>query len=238
MGESADRHERAIAECGEMVERLARRLHRAMGQRLDLDELIQIGTLGLLEASERWDPELGASFESYVYFRVQGRMLDGLGKLTGVTRSNLRAARRVTAALSHQESLTDVPGTMSTLRSASAYLADAIQGAVHVGDLVAVMEQVAAEEDTDGPYGERPSAGLERAAVREAVSSVLGSLDPQESWTLREHYLGGRTLAELGAEVGVSRSWMCRVHLRALENARNLLAEQGLDASAFFEATS
>jgi RNA polymerase sigma factor for flagellar operon FliA len=238
VGDKADLHARALAECGEMVDRLARRLHRSLGSRVDLDELRQIGMVGLLEASERWDPSLGASFSGYVYFRVQGRMLDSLGKLTGVSRSNLRAARRIAAGLSYQESLSDVPGPQASMQAASDYLQEAIRGAVSVGDFVVVMEQSAAEDSLDGEFGDRPSASLERADVREAVTSVLDTLDPQEAWLLRAHYLQSRTLVELAEEFGVSRSWMCRLHLRALRNARARLEARGLDSASFFGATS
>jgi len=61
-----------------MVRKLAGRLARKLPPSIEVDDLIQAGSIGLLEASERWDESSPAEFSTYAYRRVLGAMLDSV----------------------------------------------------------------------------------------------------------------------------------------------------------------
>ena len=61
-----------------------------IGAAIELDELISIGTIGLMEAARRFDPSRGTVFATYARYRIRGRMFDGIGAISGIPRKTWR----------------------------------------------------------------------------------------------------------------------------------------------------
>lgn len=64
------------------VYKMAVRVYRQLGRRVELGDLVAFGTEGLLEAADRFDPSRGAKFVTFAYYRIQGSMMDGVRKLS------------------------------------------------------------------------------------------------------------------------------------------------------------
>lgn len=220
-----------------LVHGVVSKLLRQFNLRVDREELVQLGMLGLVEAADRWDPEGGASFAGFAFFRVQGAVLDGLGKVTGVTRSQLRLARRVARSMSYQESLADEATPNPRPEEAAEWVTRALGGVTFVAEFSELLESTAAEDVSDTDMHAPADKRVQKAQQKKVLLEVLEALDEKSRWVLVEHYVNGRSLRELGDEIGVSRSWTCRMHTRALGLARDLLEERGLSVDAFFGAT-
>ena len=81
-----------------LVRAIAHKISRKLPRTLELDDLIDYGMVGLVEASQRFDPEGGARFSSYSYYRIQGAIYDGLRKFGWLNRAeyaHVRAERGV-----------------------------------------------------------------------------------------------------------------------------------------------
>lgn len=76
-----------------LVRGIARKIHAQLGGRMPLDELVSLGSEGLVEAAYRFDPSTGARFKTYAFYRIRGAMLDGVGTLAPLTRSAYRRLR-------------------------------------------------------------------------------------------------------------------------------------------------
>src|SRR5215208_5280289 len=87
----------------ELVKRIAYHLAGRLPASVEVDDLIQAGMLGLLEASANYSAGRGASFETYAGIRIRGAMLDGLRKLDWAPRSVHRKARAVATAIRELE---------------------------------------------------------------------------------------------------------------------------------------
>lgn len=184
-----------------MVERMSRQLRRRIGPRVSREDLMQIGMLALVEAAERFDAERGVPFELWAAPRVRGALIDGLASLTGLSRTHVRAITAYNNA--------------STDERASFSKAPAV--------LTIVDGELAEDLFDHGQCVTLPRDPADDSLRREAFHHVLTALDQvatDERELIRSHYLEGRTLAQLAEERGVSRSWLSRLHQRALHRVR------------------
>ena len=86
-----------------MVYRVARRMAARYPSSVELDDLVSIGTMGLIDAAERYDEKICNSFAGYARIRVQGAIVDALRKADWVPRSVRNRARNIHAAKANLE---------------------------------------------------------------------------------------------------------------------------------------
>ncbi|MCC6510007.1 MAG: sigma-70 family RNA polymerase sigma factor, partial [Pirellulaceae bacterium] len=82
-----------IAEGQALVRSLALRIYRNVPVRVDLDDLIAYGEVGLAEAARDFQPDRGNQFSTYAYYRIRGAIYDGLAKMTWTSRARYRKMR-------------------------------------------------------------------------------------------------------------------------------------------------
>src|SRR5690242_6462862 len=100
---SARDTEALVMRHAELVKRIAYHLAGRLPPSVEVDDLIQAGMLGLLEAASNYAPNRGASFETYAGIRIRGAMIDALRKLDWAPRSVHRKARAVAAVVQEIE---------------------------------------------------------------------------------------------------------------------------------------
>lgn len=98
--DDALRNELALAELPR-VRRLAARMHHELARRVDVDDLVQVGMIGVLQAAERYDPERGLRFSTLATLNAQGRMLDEARVVDPATRLQ-RELQKTCAQLAEQ----------------------------------------------------------------------------------------------------------------------------------------
>ena len=205
---------------GALVRGLAVRCRRALGLQTDLEDLVQLGMTGLLEASSRFDASQGVEFSTYAYPWIRGAMLNGARQFSGLSRAQVRAVQRMQVmsevagyVATADESLTSAEQIWMTLGAVSdaAEVSDAFDG----GDTDAGFEA--------SPYRSTPEAILGAREQRALLHRVLEQLDDDERALLTAYYVEGRSLQELAIEMGATRSWLSRLHIRAVGRARRLM---------------
>ncbi len=220
-----------------LVRSIATRIHRRLKLRIDLEDVVQLGMVGLLEAAERYDPDGGVALSTFAYHRIRGRILDDVGSMTGLSRSRVRVVRRAQAAASYAESIADGAPDGKDAAAASAYVAQAVEGVMFASDFAELVEDRHSEDEDHVQRGS-PERIAGRRELRRRIKDVMADLPKEEAALLHAHYFDGRTLAAIGEEMGVSRSWACRLHARALGSARRLLRnDYGIEVEDLFRAT-
>jgi len=193
---------------------------RATGITADSDELRAYGRQGLVEASQRFEPEKGNDFRAFAYLRVRGAMLDGLRRMGQWTRRGYETVQMLRAAQVTSEQALEEEGTGATTQADLALAR--LQR--HMGQVAAAMAVgVFAESAFDGEGGivardrtPRVDELLEEKQLIELLRSGLASLPPQEEEVLRRFYLVGECLDDIAATLGCSRSWASRLHTKAV----------------------
>jgi RNA polymerase sigma factor for flagellar operon FliA len=210
-----------------LVHAIARKVKRTLGTSIDLDDLVGYGSKGLVEAAERFDPRHGVAFSTFAYYRIRGAMLDGLRTMGWYSRADYaryRAEERATEYLRNQSEregarLADGGGA-PTPEQALADLAAVLSGvaAVHITSLEAASR--VADERLPAP-----DAALDTGRLGQRVREAMKALPDKERRLMDLYYFGDKNLEEAGAALGLSKSWACRLHARAVDRLRQVLGD-------------
>ncbi|MBI5479208.1 MAG: sigma-70 family RNA polymerase sigma factor [Deltaproteobacteria bacterium] len=189
---------------------------------IEFDDLVSFGTKGLIEAAQRFQPERGAAFATFAYYRVRGAIFDGLRSFGWVNRreyARLREQERVDAYLQSHSERTAGAGP-ARLEDQVAARAEALGGAATV--FVTSLEAEARPDAAD----ERPGADevIALGELSETVRAALRELPPQERAIVEAFYFKDRNLQDAGRDLGVSKSWASRLHAAAIDKLRRRLA--------------
>lgn len=151
-------------------------------------ELFSLGLLGLLDALDKFDPELGNRFETYAGTRIRGAMRDGVRRMGPLPRgANLQTKCLI-------RSIT--PVDFQSARTARG---------------VSFQDWL---EDADQPSA---LDRLEHLADRDELLEAVETLPERERTVIHRHYFEGFYLKTIGAELGVTESRACQIHRRALK---------------------
>ena len=222
--------DRLVAEHRELVASIAYYLVSKMPVHIEVDDLIQAGMIGLLNAAEHFSPDKGTKFETYARIRIRGAILDEVRRTDWRPRSTFRNAKRVDKAVRTIQS--------DTGRSARpADVAEALE--ISLDEYHKILESIASaqllslEEVVNDPawapmLPKSPEAGpfemLEGDQLRLALIQAISSLPERDQLIICLYYEEELTLAEIGEVLEVSRSRVCQLLGRAVLQIRGDLA--------------
>lgn len=213
----------------ELVRRIAWRLHRRLPPSVQIDDLMQAGVVGLLEAYERYLPQETASFATFAGIRIRGAMLDEIRRGDWTPRSLHRAARAMQRAVSVVERRTGRGATGAAVAQAMDVSADehrqlcAKLEQVHIASLDSMLEANPATEIGCGA-AEIPEQIVVDQDLWACVSHTITQLPSRDQDLLTRYYERGENLRQIAECMGVSESRVCQLHARALTRLRTLLA--------------
>ncbi len=212
-----------------LVLHLAKKVSNSLPFAPEFEDLVAYGQLGLIEASERFDATRGNSFGTFAFYRIRGAIYDGLREMGAISRS--RAFRF--AANANELMMTEAD--------------DAIHetGANVVDDEVKSIEKLVdnlipiyfLSLDAEGAMEVRDDAAFKHADYEqrdllEAIKRVLDEIEPEECELLKKIYFKNLSMTELAAQMGVTKSWVSRLHARAVKHLQTALKKRGiLDSS-------
>jgi RNA polymerase sigma factor for flagellar operon FliA len=218
-----------------LVQAIAGKLKRNLGRALDFEDLVGYGCKGLVEAAERFDPGQGTAFTTFAYYRIRGAMLDGLRTMGWYSRTDYARYRAEERAHQYLQNLADragaaegaaanVPGGAAAQKpdagTALGEIAEILAGVatVHITSLEAAATIV---DERLPPADEN----VERRQTAARLRTAIGRLPQQERRLMELYYFGDKNLEEAGAELGITKSWACRLHARAVTLLRAALEE-------------
>jgi len=211
-----------------LVKRIAYHLMARLPSSVQIDDLVQNGMIGLLDAISRFEAGLGAQFETYAAQRVRGAMLDGLRENDWLPRSLRRDFRRIEAAISQLEQNYGRPPSENELANAlDMSLADyqKMLQDTRGHQLISFDDLV---EDADTDFLERhlsddtsePSKLLEDANLRRTLVDGIELLPEREKLMMALYYEQDLNLREIGEVMGVTESRVCQLHSQAVARLR------------------
>lgn len=211
-----------------LVRRLALQLMVRLPASVELEDLLQAGMLGLIDALNRYQETQGAQFETYASQRIRGAMLDELRELDWVSRSVRRAGRQIEQAVQRLEQRLSRAPAESEVAAELGVALDEYQRMLqdaHGGQLVYYDDFDGAEDDPfleriSAEHGGDPLAAIMDDELRRAVVRAIESLPEREKLLMSLYYEQGLNLREIGAVLEVSESRVCQLHTQAIARLR------------------
>ena len=234
----------AIVNKGELVDYLplvkyiAGRLAIGLPRSVEMDDLINAGVVGLIEAYSNFDGSKGVKFETYASLRVRGSILDELRGMDWVPRSTRARSREVERTLSKLESKL---GRSPTEAELADELDVTIQEYYDIIDDVSSAALLSLDEASFGEDDDKsvplvdqlrskdqPSAlvNLERLEMRDLLADSLGQVSEQERLVIALYYYEELTLKEIGQVLELSESRVSQLHTKAVLGLRAKLRKR------------
>jgi RNA polymerase sigma factor for flagellar operon FliA len=212
-----------------LVKRLAFQLMTKLPASVQVDDLIQNGMIGLLDALNRFEEGMGAQFETYAAQRIRGAMLDGLRDNDWVPRGVRRDMRRVEVAIHRLEHEQGRPPSEGELASAlgmpigdyQKLLQDARgHQLIYLEDLAGDQEESYLDRNCAAPALADPAAVLEDVDVKRVLVAGIEALPEREKTVMALYYDEELNLKEIGEVLGVTESRVCQLHSQAIARLR------------------
>ncbi len=224
-------HDALVMKHASMVKRIAYHLLNRLPDSIQVEDLIQAGMIGLLEASRNYDNNQGATFETYAGIRIRGAMLDEVRRCDWTPRSVHRRAREVSAAMREIEASTgrdardsEVAEKMAiTLGEYHKILVDS--AGCKVFSTEALLLSGAANIGECKTAAQGPMEGITTDGFKEALVDAISSLPERERLAVSLYYEEEMNLKEIGEVLGVSESRVCQINGQAMFRLRSRMHE-------------
>jgi RNA polymerase sigma factor FliA len=226
--------EQMIVQYAPLVKYVVGRMAVSMPGVLSAEDIISYGTIGLIQAVDRYDPSVGVKFETYAIRRIKGAIIDAIRSLQQLSRDASRRARDLDHAY---DDLTQELGRLPTNREVANHLGmnaeefgqallDSSMSVVSLnnpvgdggeGDRPSLLEQIA-DEDTPGV-----DAQVERQHLYKALVQAIQNLSERDRLVVNLYYYEELTLKEISQVLGVSTSRVSQLHAAAVFKLRAAL---------------
>jgi RNA polymerase sigma factor FliA len=206
-----------------LVKRIAYHMSSRMPTYIQLNDLIQSGMIGLIEAAKNFKVDKGCGFETYAGIRIRGAILDDIRKNDWVPRSVYQNSRRITQAIHAVEkrenreakseeiakelnvSINDYHDMLKDSTACDLFSLDDIP-----------IETIQLQESHDDPLIQ-----IQIKNLREILSEQISKLPDREQLVLSLHALEELNFKEIGSVLGISESRVCQIHSQAIGRLRS-----------------
>jgi RNA polymerase sigma factor for flagellar operon FliA len=214
-----------------MIKHLALRIAMRLPSHIELEDLINSGVIGLMDAIEKFDPEKGVRFETYAEFRIRGAILDELRAQDWVSRSVRQKANQLSRAYAELEqklgrSATDeeVMAELGLDREVFYKLVDRVRSISLIN-----WDEITGREKLDGTTGEVPSdfwkgtdpfRDLNIRRVRQVLQNAIEVLPEKERIVVSLYYYADLNMKEIGEVLDITESRISQIHTKAVLRLR------------------
>lgn len=211
-----------IEEYAPLVKRIAHHLIGRLPASVQLDDLIQSGMIGLIEAARNYDKNKGASFTTYAGIRIRGAMLDEIRKGDWAPRSVHRNTRKVAQAIHEVENALgrdardiEVADNLGIpLEEYHQMLQDTNGARIFALEDLGVSEDYFQAAGSNQHHG--PLEGVQKEDFKKTLAGEISKLPEKEKLVLALYYDEELNLREVGEVLGVSESRISQIHSQAM----------------------
>ena len=213
-----------------LVKRIAHHLVARLPSSVQVDDLIQSGLIGLLEASRNYDASKGASFETYAGIRIRGAMIDEVRRGDWVPRSVHRNTRRIQEAIGRlARYLGRDPDDHEIARELDVSLAEyQAMAQDSLSCRLFSIEELAGDdqhvEDRLPSDAASPAQHVQSDTLRRHLAQAISQLPERERLVLSLYYNDELNLKEIGLVLGVSESRVSQIHSQAALRLRSKMS--------------
>ncbi len=219
-----------------LVRHVVARIAAGLPAHVDTEELFQVGSVGLMNASRGFDPDRGVTFKTYAFALIRGAVMDELRRLDSVprsTREKIRALEKMVSVLRQElgrspttpeiAEAMEIPegGVDDILRARRTAVCLSLDDGTGTPEALVVRDILACPNTVD------PSDAAAEAEMIEVVAGRILTLPEAERRVITMYYREGLLLREIGAILGVTESRISQIHSRALERLQEMMRAGG-----------
>jgi RNA polymerase sigma factor FliA len=215
-----------------LVRRLAHQMIAKLPANVEIDDLIQVGMIGLTDALSRFDIGQGVMFETFATQRIRGAMLDELRGADWMSRGNRKhqrdiegAVHRLEQRLGHTPQESEIANEMGITLAEYQDLLNRVRGT----QLIYLEDIGGGDGDSDyldrhvADTGGDPLAQLNDQRMRQALVDAIKNLPEREQYVMSMYYEEDMNLKEIAAVLGVTESRVCQLHSQSIARLRTKL---------------
>jgi RNA polymerase sigma factor FliA len=215
------------------VRYIARRIHERLPSHVSFGDLVQAGTLGLIDAVDRFDHERNVDLATYAKFRIRGAIMDSLRQADWSPRSlrtSMRKVEHVTRTLAnelgHWPSESEIAARLQlTLEQYRELLGNFTGLTLESLDIQFEDSEETVLDRLRAPDEESPLRLCLRSELRALVIKGLGEIGEKERQVLSLYYLEELTMKEVGAVLNIGESRVSQIHTAALIRLRSVMMD-------------
>lgn len=233
-GDAATIRDECILQQLPQVHYIASRIHERLPRQVDLQDLVQAGVIGLIEAHRSFHAGKSAQFATYARFRIKGAILDALRSLDWGSRSLRDKAREIAKARAEMEATLGRRPTAEELAVQLGISLDKLNEVeADLHGLYLVSQQAAAPGEDDETHDliesatspwDNPFEAYAKAESRAPLIAAVATLSEREQLILSLYYHDELTMREVAQVAGLAASRVCQIHATALKKLKVLLA--------------
>lgn len=216
-----------LAQHTPLLKRIAYHLISRLPPEVQIEDLMQAGVVGLLEAARHYDPKQGASFATYAGIRIRGAMLDELRRLDWKPRSVHRNTRKFSDAVRKIERREQRPARDWEIAQELDLEIDEYHRLLRdvAGYRIVSTDEVFTLGEECRGSGTGPFDQVQKSAFKGALARTIEELPEREKLVIVLYYDEELNLREIGEVLGVSESRVCQIHGQALIRLRARMKE-------------
>lgn len=212
---------------------LATRIRERLPKNVDLEDLVQAGVLGLIDACRSYDGTKDAQFSTFAKFRIRGAILDSLRQLDWGSRTLRRKGREIAASVAKLESSLGRPPLEEEIAADMQVRLDELHTTMtQLDGLCLVGQQANSSHDHSEPYDliesapsndENPFDQCLKSEIKAQVAEAISRMSEREQLILSLYYKEELTMKEIGQVVGLAVSRVSQIHAAAMVKLREPL---------------
>jgi RNA polymerase sigma factor for flagellar operon FliA len=213
-----------------LVRRLAHHMIAKLPPNIEVDDLIQVGMMGLSEALTRFESNQGVQFETFATQRIRGAMLDELRENDWMSRGSRKSQKDIEQAvhrLEHRLGRSPVESEIATELKMPLLEYQSLLGKVR-GTQLLYLEDMVGGTDDDNHFLDRhagdkdadPEVMLADHRMRQALITAIKGLPEREQYIMSMYYEQDMNLKEIAAVLNVTESRICQLHSQSIARLR------------------
>lgn len=219
-----------IRQYSPLVRRLAHHMMAKLPPSIQVDDLIQVGLIGLTEALTRYEASQGVQFETFASQRIRGAMLDELRENDWMSRGSRKSQKEIESALHRLEHrLGRSPSESEIAAELGLSLPDYQSLLTKVqGTQLVYLEDMTGSGEGDDSFLDRhmtdtdvdPLELLRNQRLRESLVEAIKKLPEREQYVMSMYYEQDMNLKEIAAVLGITESRVCQLHGQSIARLR------------------
>jgi len=244
---TAEEREKLIVEHLSLIRHVAHRVATRLPASVELNDLVNAGVLGLIDAVDKFQPERGVKFKTYAELRVRGAIIDSLRDLDWAPRSLRRKSRDIERVYGELEQRLGRPATDEEVSSALGANLDEFHALLDQlnGLTIGSFDDAFQQDDSEAMINYYPDDGtndphtqFEATELTQLLARAIEALPEKERLVLSLYYYDELTMKEIGGLLGVNESRVSQLHSKATLRLRTKLKKSIPDVDSAMELLS